>query len=77
MRRLALRALLLMTVALLLVQTVQLGSALWLLRGEAFLVSGFLWGALVFKSVLLLLNAAALALLWRLSGFGRQARLQA
>lgn len=75
MRRFALRALLIVTGALLPVQLAQLASALWLLRGEALQVSGLLWGALVFKSVLLLLNAAAVALLCRLSGFGRRPRL--
>lgn len=70
-----LRVLLVLMGALLLVQTAQLGSALWLLRAEAFAVSGLLGGALVFKTVLLLLNVAAVAALWRLSGFGRARRL--
>ena len=74
-QRLALRALLLLMAALLLVQVVQLAGALWLLRGDAYLVSGFLWGALAFKGLLLLLNAAAVAVLWRLSGLGRARRL--
>ena len=75
MRRLGLRTLLLLMAALLLVQGVQLASALWLLRGDALLVSGFVWGALAFKGLLLLLNAAVVAVLWRLSGLGRARRL--
>lgn len=75
MQRLAVRALLLLMAALLLVQGAQLASALWLLRGDAFLVSHWLWGALVFKGLLLLFNAAAVACLWRMSGFARRLRL--
>lgn len=77
MRQLVLRTLLVLLGVLLLMQTAQLASALWLLRSEALLVSGFLWSALAFKGVLLLVNLGVVALLWRLSGFGRWARLQA
>lgn len=74
-RHLGLGALLVLMGALLLVQGAQLGSALWRLQGDAFLVSGFLGRALFFKGLLLLLNLSVLALLWRLSGFGPARRL--
>jgi uncharacterized membrane protein len=75
MLRFALRGLFALFAVLLLLQLVALASALWQVQADAFMVSGFLWGALAFKAVLLLLNAALVLLLWRLSGFARRRRL--
>ena len=75
MKRLALRLLLVLMTALLILQGVQLASALWQLQVSAFLVSSFLLGALLFKGLLLLINLGVVAVLWRLSGFGWRPRL--
>lgn len=69
-QRLLMRGLLAMMTALLLVQAVQLGSALWFVSADAFAVSGFVGAALLFKGVLLLLNLVVVVVLWRVSGFG-------
>ena len=75
MKQLALCVLLALFALLLLLQGAALASALWQVQAAAFAVNGFLWGALAFKTVLILLNIAAVALLWRMSGFTRCSRL--
>lgn len=69
-----LRLLLAVMAALLLVQAVQLDSALWFVSKDAFVVSGFIGGALLFKGLLLLLNGVVVIVLWRVSGFGAKRR---
>ena len=63
LKRLGLGSLLALMATLLLWQSIQMASALWLVRSDAFAVSGFLWGALAFKGVLLLLNLGVIAVL--------------
>jgi len=69
------RGLLALFALMLLLQLVSLTSALWQVQAAAFAVSRFLWGALAFKALLIVFNAMAVALLWRLSGLARRRRL--
>ncbi len=61
--RIALHAVRIGLLVLLILQALQMGSALWMLDGpDAFEVSPFLLAALIFKSILLLANLGLLCL---------------